>query len=75
MKSLIFIKTEDFKTFTLYEEKNIGDNLGLPREKIGTFTTEDLNGIGWNSEKGMSEFIANRYGYTEVYSLNDFREL
>ena len=76
-EALIYVETTEFKKFNVYEERYAVDDqdYNFPREKVGTFTDKDLNGIGCNSEKHMSDFISKRYGYTFVYSLNDFREI
>lgn len=76
-EALIYVETTDFKTFNVYEERYAVDDHGynFPREEVGTFTDENLNGIYCNSEKGFSDFLSKRYGYTFVYSLNDFRDI
>jgi hypothetical protein len=76
-ESLIFIETVDFITFTVYEERHPidDDSYTFPREKVGEFNIKELGDIGVNSENRMSSFISKKYGYTHVYSLNDFREI
>jgi len=76
-EALIYVETIEFKTFDVYEKRYAIDDpyYTFPKEKVGSFTNEDLNRIGCNSEKHMSDFISKRYGYTFVYSLNDFREI
>jgi hypothetical protein len=73
-EAIITIVTHDYIDFTVYEERYNSDCSTKPRTKKEEFNQKVLD-CGWNSETGMSRFLAKRYGYTNVYSLNDFREI
>jgi len=74
VEAVITITTHDYTDFTVYEEKYNSDYSTQPRIKKEVINKQALN-CGVSSEKGMSSFLTKRYGYTDVYSLNDFRKI
>jgi len=71
----IEVRTKDFVHFGVYTTVHYGDYNPKEEKLNGEFNTNDLNGIGWNSEKAMCDFLAKRYKLNNVYSLNDFKEI
>jgi len=74
VEAVITVTTHNYTDFTVYEEKYNNNYTTKPRTKKEEFNKQALN-CGWNSETGMSSFLTKRYGYTDVYSLNDFRKI
>lgn len=71
---LIVIMTKDFTGFSVFTRIN-HEIPELSGNFNGEFTVEDLNGIGWNSEREICKFLEQRYRLENVYSLHDFREV
>ena len=73
-EALITVVTEDYEVFSVYEERYLENYKVAPKVKIGEFISKDIDGR-INSEKTFSDFLQNRFNITDVYSVNDFREV
>jgi len=72
---MIEVRTKDFINFGTYTTAHYGSYNPKEEKLNGEFNINDLNGIGWNGEKTMCDFLAKRYKLNNVYSLNDFKQV
>jgi len=72
-EAVIKVETNNYETFVVYKEEYRKDFTTHPKIYVGSFTSEDIDGA-INSEKKISDFIAEKFNFTDVYSLNDFHK-
>jgi hypothetical protein len=70
-EAIVIVETNDYKKFKVYKEEYIDMVTTKPKEYAGSFTAEDIEGA-INSEKKISNFIADKFNLSNVYSVNDF---
>jgi len=76
-EAIVTVETNNYEHFVVYKNEYRSDFTTHEKIYTGSFTSEELDeiGIGWAGEKFISDFLADRYSLTNVYSLNDFSEV
>jgi len=72
-EATIKVETDNYKIFAVYKEEYRKDFTTHPKIYVGSFISEDIDGA-FNSELTISDFIAENFNFTNVYSLNDFHK-
>jgi hypothetical protein len=69
-EAVIKVETDNYETFIVYKEEYRKDFTTHPKIYVGSFsfTSEDIDGA-INSEKKISDFIAEKFNFTNVWGL------
>jgi hypothetical protein len=73
-EATISVYTADYEIFNVFYKKYNTDNTTGSSLYAGYFESENINGY-INSEKLFSNFLESKFGFSDVYSLNDFHKV